>query len=258
MTHSRLPLVIGNWKMHGSMAMAEALLADLSSQARSCAPVVLGVCPPYPYLGVAAARLGGGSVAWGAQDLSAHAQGAYTGEVSAQMLRDLGCTWVLIGHSERRSMHAETDALVASKLERALEAGLTPVVCMGESLAERQEGHTEQVIARQVDAIIPGLQQAEARAQAVVLAYEPVWAIGTGLTATPQQAQQVHAFVRTRLSAAGLVSAPRIPMLYGGSVKPANATELFAQPDVDGGLIGGASLLASDFIAIARAAMQRA
>jgi triosephosphate isomerase len=258
MTHSRLPLVIGNWKMHGSISMAEALLADLSFQAASCAPVVLGVCPPYPYLGLAAARLDGCSVAWGAQDLSAHLQGAYTGEVSAPMLRDLGCTWVLIGHSERRAMHAETDALVATKLERALEAGLTPVVCMGESLAERQEGHTERVIARQVDAVIPGLQLAEQRGQAVVLAYEPVWAIGTGLTATPEQAQQVHAFVRARLSAAGLVAAARIPILYGGSVKPSNAAELFAQADVDGGLIGGASLVASDFIAIARAAMQRA
>jgi triosephosphate isomerase len=258
MTHPRSSLVIGNWKMHGSIAMAESLLGVLSAEASSYAPVVLGVCPPYPYLGLAAARLAGSVVGWGGQDLSAHAQGAYTGEVSASMLQDLSCTWVLVGHSERRAMHGETDEVVATKLARALEARLTPVACIGELLVDRQAGRTEQVIAQQVDALIPGLRQAEQIGQSVVLAYEPVWAIGTGLTATPAQAQQVHAFVRARLAQAGLVSAGRIPILYGGSVKPSNASELFAQPDVDGGLIGGASLVASDFLAIARAAMQRA
>jgi triosephosphate isomerase len=258
MTHSRPPLVIGNWKMHGSLAMAESLLGTLSAEASACVPVMLGVCPPYPYLGMAASSLRNSALGWGAQDLSAHVQGAYTGEVSGAMLRDVGCTWVLIGHSERRSLHGETDALVAAKLERAFEAGLIPVACIGERLDERQDGRTESVLAAQVDALIPGLTRAEQNGQSAVIAYEPVWAIGTGLTATPEQAQQVHEFVRNRLAQAGLTSAVRIPILYGGSVKPSNASELFAQPDVDGGLIGGASLVASDFLAIARAAMQRA
>jgi triosephosphate isomerase len=258
MTDTRTPLVLGNWKMHGSIEMADALLAAIATGAESCAPVSLGVFPPYPYLGLASARLRGSRIGWGAQDLSAHAQGAYTGEVSASMLQDCGCTWVLIGHSERRSLHGETDALIATKLDRALEAKLVPVLCMGESLADRQSGETSSVISRQVDALLPGLRRAEQVGLPVVLAYEPVWAIGTGLTASPAQAQEVHAFVRARLLAAGLVWAHRIPILYGGSVKPANAAELFEQPDVDGGLIGGASLSASDFIAIAQAAMHRA
>lgn len=258
MTTRRKPLVLGNWKMHGSIDMAETLLGGMASRAVDCASVGLGVCPPYPYLGLAAARLATSPVGWGAQDLSAHLQGAYTGEVSGAMLRDLGCTWVLVGHSERRSLHGETDALIATKTERALEAGLVPVVCVGESLAERQSGATEAVIARQVDAVLPALGKADQAGQAVVLAYEPVWAIGTGLTATPEQAQQVHAFIRARLSAAGLGLAAHVPLLYGGSVKPGNAAELFAQPDVDGGLIGGASLVLEDFLSIAKAALQRA
>ncbi|MFZ9408292.1 MAG: triose-phosphate isomerase [Burkholderiaceae bacterium] len=251
------PLVLGNWKMHGSIDMAEMLLADVAAGAASSAPVGVGVCPPYPYLGLAAARLSGSPVGWGAQDLSAHSQGAYTGEVSAAMLKDLGCTWVLVGHSERRTLHGETDAIVAAKLDRALEAGLVPVVCFGESLSERESSATESVIARQIDAVLPALARAGLTSQPVVLAYEPVWAIGTGLTASPDQAQQVHAFVRARIARAGVAHAPTLPILYGGSVKPGNAAELFAQPDVDGGLIGGASLVAKDFLAIAQAARQR-
>jgi len=257
MTSRRKPLVLGNWKMHGSIDMAERLLAALAEGAAACSGIGLGVCPPYPYLGLAAARLGRGPIGWGAQDLSAHLHGAYTGEVSGGMLKDLGCTWVLVGHSERRSLHGESDALVAIKADRALEAEITPVVCVGESLAERQSNATESAIAQQVDAVLPVLARAEAAGRAVVIAYEPVWAIGTGLTATPEQAQQVHAFIRGRLSANGFRGAPRVPILYGGSVKPGNAVELFAQPDVDGGLIGGASLVAEDFLSIARAAVQR-
>jgi len=257
MTSRRKPLVLGNWKMHGSIDMAEGLLAALKAGTAACPGVELGVCPPYPYLGLAAARLAGSAIGWGAQDLSAHGQGAYTGEVSGAMLKDLGCTWVLVGHSERRSLHGESDALVAAKADRALMAGITPVVCVGESLAERQSDATESVIARQIDAVLPVLVRAEGAGQAAVIAYEPVWAIGTGLTATPEQAQQVHAFIRGRLSAAGLKGASRMPILYGGSVKPGNAVELFSQPDVDGGLIGGAALVAVDFLSIARAAVQR-
>jgi len=243
--------------MHGSIEMAEELLCALAQGAARYGPVGMGVCPPYPYLGLAAARLSGTSMAWGAQDLSAHASGAFTGEVSAAMLRDLGCTWVLVGHSERRNLHGETDAVVAAKLDRALEAALVPVICIGESLAEREAHQTEAVVARQVDAVLPSLMRAAQAGAPVVLAYEPVWAIGTGLTATPEQAQQVHAFVRARLIAAGMTSADQVPILYGGSVKPSNAPELFAQPGVDGGLIGGASLVASDFLAIVQAALQR-
>lgn len=257
MTSRRKPLVLGNWKMHGSTDMAESLLTELKAGATACPGVGLGVCPPYPYLGLAGTRLSGSGIGWGAQDLSAHAQGAYTGEVSGAMLKDLGCTWVLAGHSERRNLHGESDALVATKADRALEAGMTPVVCVGESLAERQSNATELVIARQVDAVLSVLARAEGAGQAVVIAYEPVWAIGTGLTATPEQAQQVHAFIRGRLSAAGLKGAARMPILYGGSVKPGNAAELFSQPDVDGGLIGGASLVAADFLSISKAAVQR-
>jgi triosephosphate isomerase len=260
MTSRRKPLVLGNWKMHGSIDMAERLLAALARGAAECSGVGLGVCPPYPYLGLAAARLARSAVGWGAQDLSAHVQGAYTGEVSGSMLKDLGCTWVLVGHSERRSLHGESDDAVAAKVERALEVGITPVICVGESLSERQSNATEAVVARQIDAVLPVLTRAERAGDTpctVVVAYEPVWAIGTGLTATPEQAQQVHAFIRNRLSAGGLGSAARLPILYGGSVKPGNAAELFTQPDVDGGLIGGASLVADDFLSISRAALRR-
>jgi triosephosphate isomerase len=251
----RTSLVLGNWKMNGSVAMAEALLSAVRDGAAGFGEVATGVCPPYPYLGLAAARLAGSSVGWGAQDVSAFDDGAYTGEVSARMLADLGCTWTLVGHSERRTRFGDSDDEVAAKTVRAIAAGLVPVVCVGETQAEREAQRTEAVLARQVDAVAPALAGAGERC---VLAYEPVWAIGTGLTATPQQAQAAHAFVRGRLAAGGVAAAPRLRILYGGSMKPSNAAELLAQPDVDGGLIGGASLVAAEFIAIVRAAADRA
>jgi triosephosphate isomerase len=249
----RAALVLGNWKMNGDAASAEVLLAGVQAGARDL-PGVAGVCPPYPYLALAAARLAGSGVAWGAQDVSAFEDGAYTGEVSARMLVDLGCTWTLVGHSERRTLFGDTDAEVVRKTTRALAAGLVPVVCVGETLAEREAGATEAVLARQIDAVCPVLRDAGERC---VLAYEPVWAIGTGLTASPAQAQSAHAFIRARLASGGVVAAPGLRLLYGGSVKPSNAVELFGQPDVDGGLIGGASLVAADFLSICRAAAGR-
>jgi triosephosphate isomerase len=250
----RTKLVLGNWKMNGDIASSEALLAAVREGATAIPGARAGVCPAFPYLGLAAARLRGSSVRWGAQDVAAYDDGAYTGEVSARMLAELGCTWALVGHSERRTLFGDTDEAVARKAEHAIAAGLVPVVCVGETRTERESGSTEAVLARQVDAVCGVLKQAGERC---VLAYEPVWAIGTGLTATPGQAQDAHAFIRARLAAGGVAAAPRLQVLYGGSVKPSNATELFAQPDVDGGLIGGASLVATDFLAILRAAADR-
>jgi len=248
----RPPLVLGNWKMNCDVAFAERLLAELVGQAPL--PVEVGVCPPYPYLGLAAARLAGSGIGWGAQDVAAQADGAFTGEVSSTMLADLGCRWTLVGHSERRTLFGETDALVAAKVARALAAGLVPVVCVGETREEREQGDTEAVLSRQLDAVTGELAQAGGR---FVLAYEPVWAIGTGLTATPSQAQSAHAFLRTRLVQADVSGAASVRVLYGGSVKASNAGALFALPDVDGGLIGGASLVGEEFLAIVRAAARR-
>ena len=230
-------LVAGNWKMHGSRESNRALLDALVA-----ADVACTVCVPFPYLAQAAERLRGTRVAWGAQTLSEHAQGAFTGEVSAAMLGEFGCRYVLVGHSERRHLFGETDAQVAAKFAAARAAGITPILCVGETLQEREGGRTQEVVARQIDAALArgGIGDA-------VVAYEPVWAIGTGRTATPEQAQEVHAFLRGRVSA-------QTRILYGGSVKPDNAAAIFAMPDVDGGLIGGASLVAKDFIAICRAA----
>ncbi|MCA3180346.1 MAG: triose-phosphate isomerase [Burkholderiaceae bacterium] len=250
----RAKLVLGNWKMNGGVASAEALLAAVREGAAGLAGVQVGVCPPFPYLGLAAARLSGSRVTWGAQDVCEHDDGAFTGGVSARMLADLGCTHVLVGHSERRTLFGDTDEVVVRKAARVLAAGLVPVVCVGETRTERESGATEAVLARQVDAVCAMLAPAGERC---VLAYEPVWAIGTGLTATPQQAQDAHAFIRSRLAAGGVAAAPRLQLLYGGSVKPSNAAELFSRPDVDGGLIGGASLVAADFLAILGAAAHR-
>jgi len=255
----RAPLVLGNWKMNGHTAFAEALLGALITGVGNLDPadgtrVGVGVCPPFPYLGLAAARLSGSGVGWGGQNVSEHADGAYTGEVSAAMLADLGCGWALVGHSERRTLFGETDAQVAAKAARALAAGLAPVVCVGETRGEREAGQTESVLGRQVDAVCGVLRGAGGR---FVMAYEPVWAIGTGLTATPDQAQAAHAFIRARLAGGSVAEAAGVRVLYGGSVKPGNAATLFAQPDVDGGLIGGASLDAGDFVAICRAAAAR-
>ena len=246
----RRKLVAGNWKMHGTLAVNAGLLHALRGAADLAAEVA--VCVPYPYLAQAHALLDGSRVAWGAQDVSEHEQGAYTGEVSAAMLKDFACRYVIVGHSERRAMYGDSDAVVAAKFAAAVKAGLKPILCVGETLAERQANVTVEVVTRQLDAVI-ALCGVQALADAV-LAYEPVWAIGTGRTATPQQAQDVHAAIRARVGAADKMVAQNLQILYGGSVKPGNAQELFGQPDIDGGLIGGASLVAADFLAICAAA----
>ena len=234
--------------MHGSLDANRSLLQALVAAAPAACDVA--VCVPFPYLAQAQQLLAGSSVALGAQDCSMHEQGAFTGEVSAGMLREFACAYVIVGHSERRSLHGEGDAEVAAKAERALGSGLTPIVCVGETLQQREQGQTEAVIGLQLDAIAHLLGEHASR---IVIAYEPVWAIGTGRSASAGQAQQVHAFMRARLRHHG-ADADGVPMLYGGSVKPDNARELFAQPDIDGGLIGGASLKAADFLGIVDAA----
>lgn len=240
-------LVVGNWKMNGGLMANAALLTALAAGWKPQPDRMVAVCVPFPYLGQARDALTGTPLAWGAQDASAHASGAYTGEVSAGMLAEFGCRLVLVGHSERRQLHCESDDLVAAKARAVLDAGLTPVVCMGETLGERDAGATEAVVGRQFDAVAAVLRQ---DLTLTVMAYEPVWAIGTGRTATPEQAQQVHGFLRQRLRQAGAAS---VTLLYGGSVKASNAAALFAMPDVDGGLVGGASLDAKEFLAIASA-----
>jgi triosephosphate isomerase len=229
----RSRLVAGNWKMHGSRASNAALLDALvqASPGSGCA-----VCVPFPYLAQVAERLRGTPIAWGAQNVSEHAQGAYTGEVSAAMLAEFGCRYVIVGHSERRHVYGETDQQVAAKFAAARRAGMTPILCVGETLAEREAAKTQAVVERQLSAV---------DFRDGVLAYEPVWAIGTGRTAKPEQAQEVHAFLRRRVGEATI--------LYGGSVKGQNAAAIFAMPDVDGGLIGGASLVAKDFLDIVKA-----
>lgn len=235
--------------MHGSLAENAALLAALKP---ALAGIDAVVCVPFPYLAQAQAALAGSSIAWGAQNLSEQAKGAFTGEVSAAMLLDFGCTYVIVGHSERRSLYGESDALVASKYMAAQAVGLKPILCVGESLEERESGVTEAVVARQLDAVINAAGVASL-ANAVV-AYEPVWAIGTGKTASPEQAQAVHAFIRNKIAALDAAIADQLVIQYGGSVKAANASELMVKPDIDGGLIGGASLVAEEFVAICRAA----
>ncbi|MGE0800658.1 MAG: triose-phosphate isomerase [Lautropia sp.] len=251
---SRRPLVIGNWKMNGDLTGNERLLGALRAQLDRAllGRVDVAVCPPAPYIGQASTWLGDTGVAWGAQNVARQDNGAFTGEVSAKMLADLRCTWALVGHSERRQLFGESDELVAEKAARLLECAVRPVVCLGETREERAAGATEQVLARQLDAVIPVI--AVHPTDDYVLAYEPVWAIGTGLTATPAQAQAVHAFLRARLAESGVAAVDRIRILYGGSVKSANAIDLFEQSDVDGGLIGGASLIAEEFVAICKAA----
>jgi triosephosphate isomerase len=245
---SRRKLVAANWKMNGSRAANAEWLTHVAQERPACETVV---CAPFVYLAQVVAGLAG-DMAAGAQDLSQHAPGAYTGEVAGEMLLDIGCRWVIIGHSERRAMCGETDAIVVAKVRRALDVGLRPIVCVGETLAEREAGKTLEVIGRQVAAVLVVCSVAELDRGAI--AYEPVWAIGTGRTATPAQAQEVHKAVRAQLAAADPVAARSLRVLYGGSVKAANAAELFAQPDIDGGLIGGASLSAREFRAICAAA----
>ena len=245
----RRKLVVGNWKMQGSRAANEPLLAAIAqSRPFGCD---VAVCPPFPYLAEVALAFAGSDLRWGAQDCSVHEQGAFTGEVSAAMLAEFGCRYAIVGHSERRQYHDESDQLVADKAKAALARGVTPIVCVGESLAQREAGETDAVVKRQLSAVIHTLAHC---AGEMVVAYEPVWAIGTGRTATPEQAQAVHALLRAQLHAATRRTPTQMKILYGGSVKAENAATLFAQPDIDGGLIGGASLKANDFIAICRAA----
>lgn len=241
--------MVGNWKLHGSLSTNAALLEQIKAAGKTAA--TLAVCAPFPYLAQCQSLLAGSAVAWGAQDVSAEARGAFTGEVAASMLSEFGCGYVIVGHSERRSYHGETDAQVAAKALRALEHGITPIVCVGETLAQREAGETEQVVGRQLDAVLEALSVEQLGR--IVVAYEPVWAIGTGKTASSEQAQAVHAFLRARVAARDAGVAQRLAILYGGSVKPDNAGELFAMVDIDGGLVGGASLKAEDFLAIGRA-----
>lgn len=251
----RRPVVAGNWKMHGSRAANEALLAELSERLDATGQTEVVVFPPYVYLADAVRSLDGGGVAVGAQDVCAEPVGAFTGEVAAAMLKEVGCRYAIIGHSERRRLYHEDDALVARKFGAAQKAGLIPVLCVGESLEEREADRTEAVVARQLDAVT-AMNGVESFAGAI-LAYEPVWAIGTGRNASPQQAQAVHRYLRRRIEAQDAKLASRVRILYGGSVKGSNAAELFAMPDVDGGLVGGASLSADEFLQICAAAAAR-
>ena len=254
----RQPLVIGNWKMNGDLTGNERLLGGLRAQLDRVLldRVEVAVCPPFPFISQVATWLGDTGAQWGAQDVAGQDNGAFTGEVSARMLADLRCRWVLVGHSERRQLFGETDESVAEKAAQALAQSVRPVICLGETLQERQAEVTEEVLGRQLDALLPVLATTDAKVNAgdYVLAYEPVWAIGTGLTATPGQAQAVHAFLRNRLAQSGVADADKVRILYGGSVKAANAIDLLEQDDVDGGLIGGASLVAEDFVSICKAA----
>ena len=243
----REKLVVGNWKMNGGLATNAKLLHALAGGWEARAGRALVICVPFPYLGQAQAALTGTTIRWGAQNASEHAAGAYTGEVAASMLAEFGCHYAIVGHSERRQRYRESDAEVAAKASAVLAAGLTPIACVGETLAEREAGATEAVVLRQLDAVLVALSGAAKR---MVVAYEPVWAIGTGKTARPEEAQAVHATLRARLEASG---AGDVPLLYGGSVKGDNAAALFAQKDIDGALVGGASLQAKEFLAIADA-----
>ncbi|MGB9150699.1 MAG: triose-phosphate isomerase [Burkholderiales bacterium] len=247
----RKKLVVGNWKMHGTLAENQKLILGVLAGLDEGKSSACAVCVPYPYLGQVQSLLNGTAIAWGAQNVSQHAKGAFTGEVAATMLQDFGCRYVIVGHSERRAMFGDDDATVAAKFQAALAAGLTPILCVGETLDERHSGLTEQVVARQLDRVLDAAGSA-AFAKAFV-AYEPVWAIGTGKTATPQEAQAVHEFIRQRIAERDKAVAQNLQILYGGSVKAANAAQLLSLPDIDGGLIGGASLIADEFVAICRA-----
>jgi triosephosphate isomerase len=248
----RQPLVAGNWKMNGSRESIASLLNGIKGGMGDVTVAEVAVCPPFAYLRDVQELLEGSAVAWGGQDLSIHQSGAYTGEVAGSMLADFGCKYVIVGHSERRTYHKESNELVAEKFEAALASGLVPIFCVGETLEQREQGVTESVVGAQVDAVIErgGVEMLGKG----VIAYEPVWAIGTGKTATPEQAQDVHAFIRGRVAEKSGEVADKIRILYGGSMKPGNAAELISKPDIDGGLIGGAALKADDFLAICTAA----
>jgi triosephosphate isomerase len=247
----RQKVVAGNWKMHGSIAEIRTLLDAIVPSLAELSGVRCVVCVPFPYLAQVQGRLTGTNLFWGAQNLNASPQGAYTGEVSAAMLLDFGCRYVIVGHSERRTLLGEHDALIAAKTQAALNAGLVPIVCVGETLAQRESGQTSGVVRAQLDVVLnvvgpQGLSRS-------VVAYEPVWAIGTGKTATPDEAQAVHAQIRADVARRDAAVAKDVSIVYGGSVKAANAAELFAMPDIDGGLVGGASLVAKEFVGICRA-----
>lgn len=248
----RSKLVAGNWKMHGGLVQNKDLLTAIVAGTTEVRDADFAVCVPYPYLSQVQSSLQATRIHWGAQNVSQHDKGAYTGEVSAGMLVDFGCRYVIVGHSERRALYGEDSGTVALKFKAAQMVGLTPILCVGETLDQREANVTEKVVAEQLDAIIE-LMGVDALVESV-LAYEPVWAIGTGKTATPRQAQEVHAFIRDRIAAHDADVASGLRILYGGSVKSNNAEELFAMPDIDGGLIGGASLVADEFVTICRAA----
>lgn len=248
---ARRPLVAGNWKMHGTLGGVRELIDGILAELDDASPAEVAVFPPYVYLPEAAARAGG-RLSIGAQDVSEHDQGAYTGEVSGSMLADFGCRYTLVGHSERRALYGETDERVAAKFEAAQRHGLVPVLCVGETLEEREAEETEKVVGRQIDAVLK-VAGTSGFARSVI-AYEPVWAIGTGRTATPEQAQAVHAFIRDKLREADATMASEMRILYGGSVKAGNAADLFTMADIDGGLVGGASLKAAEFLGIVRGA----
>ncbi|MFH2135916.1 MAG: triose-phosphate isomerase [Pseudomonadota bacterium] len=250
----RRKLVVGNWKMHGDLASNKALLEGVLAGVKELNAADYGVCVPYPYMAQAQSLLQGSNVAWGAQNLSQHEKGAFTGAVAPGMLVDFGCRYVIIGHSERRALFHESNDIAAAKFDTAIKFGLTPIFCVGETLEERESGVTEQVVGRQLEVVLNHVG-AQALAKAVI-AYEPVWAIGTGKTATPEQAQAVHAFIRQRVAQLDAGVAQGLRILYGGSMKPGNAAELMGMPDIDGGLIGGAALVAEDFVAICSAAQQ--
>jgi triosephosphate isomerase len=247
-------LVAGNWKMNGSSAANAKLVAGIVAGIPAGSGFSLLVCPPFPYLAAVAAQVQGSAVSVGAQNVSEHDKGAFTGETAPAMLRDVGCEYVIVGHSERRSLYGESSAQVAAKFRAAQAAGLKPILCVGETLEEREAGTTESVIDEQLDAVLDSAGIGAFRT--AVIAYEPVWAIGTGMTATPEQAQDVHRHIRARLAELDADVAAGVQILYGGSMKGDNAAGLLAKPDIDGGLIGGASLKAEDFLAIAGAAVR--
>ncbi|MEO6353107.1 MAG: triose-phosphate isomerase [Burkholderiaceae bacterium] len=247
----RRKLVCGNWKMNGTLVSNAALLDGIKA-GLSHSNCDVAVCVPAVYLAQCQSALAGSGLGWGAQDVSAHVSGAYTGEISVSMLQDFSCKYVILGHSERRAYHGESDALVALKTQRVIQSGLTPIVCVGESLSERESGQTEAVVSAQMDVLLAAIDAADL--SKMVIAYEPVWAIGTGKTATPEMAQDVHAILRARLEQKNGELAPAVRIIYGGSMKPDNARELLAMPDIDGGLIGGAALNSADFLTIVHSA----